>query len=209
MQWLKIVEKALEDASLDSVSVSQTSVDKCVFTFKFEDGSTVVSPELSLPRGVGIESVENTSVTNVDEYTQNNIVFTMTDGEKMSCIVNAHKGARGEQGPKGDKGATTVYRHTIGCGYPGYLALRIELLCSNSSAINTSDIFCDVINSGRYLLGSSYIQLFSKNLFYFIYAINITTDNIVIDYIDADGEMGTYSIPKGDFSVYGDSFYSL
>lgn len=51
MQWLKTIEKALKDAVLTSVSISQPESDKVVFIFVFEDGSTITSPVITLPVG--------------------------------------------------------------------------------------------------------------------------------------------------------------
>ena len=51
MQWLKKVEDALENASLSSVTISQPADNQAILTFVFADGSSIVSPALTLPRG--------------------------------------------------------------------------------------------------------------------------------------------------------------
>ena len=52
MQWLKNVEDALKNASLQSVSVIQPTQDTAELTFVFADGTSVTSPRLNLPRGI-------------------------------------------------------------------------------------------------------------------------------------------------------------
>lgn len=51
MQWLKKVEDALKNASLSSVTIAQPADNQAIFTFVFEDGSSIASPVLALPRG--------------------------------------------------------------------------------------------------------------------------------------------------------------
>ena len=47
LQWLKIVEMALQNASLEDVAIKVTEDNKFVFEFKFADGSTVTSTPIN------------------------------------------------------------------------------------------------------------------------------------------------------------------
>lgn len=51
MQWLKKVEDALKNASLSSVTFTNTSNTSGYFTFTFADGSSVNSPSMTMPQG--------------------------------------------------------------------------------------------------------------------------------------------------------------
>ena len=50
LQWLKLVKKALDESVLKDITLKQdgTSV---VFTFNFEDGTSISTPAVVLPKG--------------------------------------------------------------------------------------------------------------------------------------------------------------
>ena len=109
MQWLKKVEEALKNASIESISVEQSSATEVYYRLHFADGTTLDSPTITLPRGEqgekgdtgatgnGIASVTRTSTSGlIDTYT---ILFT--DGTTTTFNVT-----NGEKGDKGDTGAT-------------------------------------------------------------------------------------------------------
>lgn len=86
MKWLNKVQDALQNASLESVSISQPTASTAVLTFVFADGSTLTSPALSLPQGPqGPQGVQ---------------------GPQGPQGVRGPKGDTGAQGPKGDDGTS-------------------------------------------------------------------------------------------------------
>lgn len=86
MKWLNKVQEALQNASLESVSISQPTASTAVLTFVFADGSTLASPALSLPQGPqGPQGVQ---------------------GPQGPQGVRGPKGDTGAQGPKGDDGTS-------------------------------------------------------------------------------------------------------
>ena len=50
LQWLKMVKKALDESILKNVNITQNG-QKVVFTFNFEDGTSISTPEVTLPKG--------------------------------------------------------------------------------------------------------------------------------------------------------------
>ena len=59
LQWLKMVKKALDESILKNVGITQNG-EKVVFTFNFEDGTSISTPEVTLPKGItNIENVNN------------------------------------------------------------------------------------------------------------------------------------------------------
>ncbi|MDD7165830.1 MAG: hypothetical protein PUI31_04065 [Clostridia bacterium] len=63
LQWLKIVEKALQNASLEDVAIKTTGNSTYVFEFKFADGSTVTSSPINFLKEIsGIEKVSDAIV---------------------------------------------------------------------------------------------------------------------------------------------------
>ena len=119
MLWLKAVERALANASLSTVQLITLSDEQIKLSFVFADGTSVVSPAITLPRGatgatgangkdgkdgtngtngtngadgVGISSITKTGVSGlVDTYT-----ITYTNGATSTFTVT--NGANGEDG---------------------------------------------------------------------------------------------------------------
>ena len=50
LQWLKMVKKALDESILKNVNITQNG-EKVVFSFNFEDGTSISTPEVTLPKG--------------------------------------------------------------------------------------------------------------------------------------------------------------
>ena len=109
MQWLKNVEGALHNASLSSVEVRQPTEDTALLTFKFADGTEVVSPTLYLPRGAqgpqGAQGIQGPT------------------GVQGPQGIQGPTGAQGPQGPQGLAGASVYILATeadcteLGDGY--------------------------------------------------------------------------------------------
>lgn len=76
LQFLKKVEAALADASLESVEVSQPTETQAVLTFKFADGSELAAPAIELPRGA--------SVVNATLDASNNLILVLDDGRTIN-----------------------------------------------------------------------------------------------------------------------------
>ena len=98
MQWLKKVEDALSNASLESVQVSQPSVNTAILTFVFADGTSLESPTLTLPTGP--QGIQGETGPQGPQGIQ---------GETGPQGATGPKGPQGEtgaQGPQGETGAT-------------------------------------------------------------------------------------------------------
>lgn len=50
LQWLKMVKKALDESVLKDITVSQDGAN-VIFTFNFEDGTSISTPAVTLPKG--------------------------------------------------------------------------------------------------------------------------------------------------------------
>lgn len=91
MQWLKIVEKALQNAALESVTAKTAPNNAVAFEFKFADGSTVTSTAANL-EAKGISGIEEVS----DEIVGNQTITTLrahyTDGTIDEFPVYAENG---------------------------------------------------------------------------------------------------------------------
>ena len=61
LQWLKMVKKALDESILKNVDITQNG-EKVVFSFNFEDGTSISTPELTLPKGDKGDKGEQTDV---------------------------------------------------------------------------------------------------------------------------------------------------
>lgn len=94
LQWLKIVEKALQNASLKDVAIKVTEDNKFVFEFKFADGSTVTSSSLTLPKD--ITYVEEISSKIVGSQTETTLRLHYSDGTLDEFPIFAENGKDGK-----------------------------------------------------------------------------------------------------------------
>lgn len=91
MQWLKIVEKALQNASLESVTAKTAPNNAVAFEFKFADGSTVTSTAANL-EAKGISGIEEVSDEIVGNQTLTTLRAHYTDGTTDEFPVYAENG---------------------------------------------------------------------------------------------------------------------
>ena len=93
LKWLKKVEAALANASLETVQVVVVDATHIKMKFVFADGTSVESPSITLPRGPqGVQG---------EQGPQGPIGPT---GPQGSTGAQGPQGIQGIQGPKGDKG---------------------------------------------------------------------------------------------------------
>ena len=108
LQWLKIVEKALQNASLEDVALKTTEDNKFVFEFKFADGSTVTSTPINFLKE--ISGVEKVSDEIVGTQTITTIRVDYIDGTSDDFSVAAKNGKDG----KGIRAMNNVSNETVG-----------------------------------------------------------------------------------------------
>lgn len=99
MQWLKIVEKALQNAALESVTAKTAPNNAVAFEFKFADGSTVTSTAANL-EAKGISGIEEVSDEVVGNQTLTTLRAHYTDGTMDEFPVYAQN-------------APPIYLHTM------------------------------------------------------------------------------------------------
>lgn len=92
MQWLKIVEKALQNAALESVTAKTAPNNAVAFEFKFADGSTVTSTAANL-EAKGISGIEEVSDEIVGNQTLTTLRTHYTDGTTDEFPVYAQNGS--------------------------------------------------------------------------------------------------------------------
>lgn len=109
LQWLKLVKKALDESVLKDITVSQDGA-SAVFTFNFEDGTSISTPAVTLPKGEtgakgdkGDKGEQGVSVTGVDEVgnavvgsqTLTTLRFNFSNGTNNEVVVHAENGKSG------------------------------------------------------------------------------------------------------------------
>lgn len=109
LQWLKLVKKALDESVLKDITVSQDGA-SAVFTFNFEDGTSISTPAVTLPKGdtgakgdKGDKGEQGVSVTGVDEVsnevvgsqTLTTLRFNFSNGTNNEVVVHAENGKSG------------------------------------------------------------------------------------------------------------------
>lgn len=97
LQWLKMVKKALDESVLKNVTI-QKDGDNIAFTFNFEDGTSVTTPKVTLPKGdkgdtgVGIVSVTYDHTDIIGENTESYFKVTLSNSVENTFAVFAKNG---------------------------------------------------------------------------------------------------------------------
>lgn len=106
LQWLKLVKKALDESVLKDITLKQDGA-SVVFTFNFEDGTSISTPAVTLPKGdtgaKGDKGEQGVSVTGVDEVsdevvgsqTLTTLRFHFSNGTNDEVVVYAENGKNG------------------------------------------------------------------------------------------------------------------
>ena len=114
LQWLKLVKKALDESVLKDITLRQDGAN-VVFTFNFEDGTSISTPAVTLPKGdtgaKGDKGEQGVSVTGVDEVsnevvggqTLTTLRFNFSNGTNNEVVVYAENGKNGGK----------LYRHDV------------------------------------------------------------------------------------------------
>ena len=119
LQWLKMVKKALDESVLKDITLNQDGAN-AIFTFNFEDGTSISTPAVTLPKGdtgakgdKGDKGEQGVSVTGVDEVsnevvggqTLTTLRFNFSNGTNNEVVVYAENGKNASGGK--------LYKHTI------------------------------------------------------------------------------------------------
>lgn len=142
LQWLKMVKKALDESVLKDITVSQDGA-SAVFTFNFEDGTSISTPAVTLPKGdtgakgdKGDKGEQGVSVTGVDEVsnevvggqTLTTLRFNFSNGASDEVVVHAENGK---------SGGAKLYTH----------ALSIRLKDRNNNTVQINSLIYSPINT--------------------------------------------------------------
>ena len=117
LQWLKMVKKALDESVLKDITLKQDGA-SVIFTFNFEDGTSISTPAVTLPKGntgaKGDKGEQGVSVTGVDEVsnevvggqTLTTLRFNFSNGTNNEVVVHAENG-------KNASGGSKTYLHAV------------------------------------------------------------------------------------------------
>lgn len=142
MQWLKIVEKALQNAALESVTAKTAPNNAVAFEFKFADGSTVTSTAANL-EAKGISGIEEVSDEVVGNQTLTTLRAHYTDGTMDEFPVYAQN-------------APPIYLHTMNVILDDLAntVCQLQILSKDSTKItNVIELQNFVTNNKAVLIG--------------------------------------------------------
>ena len=144
LQWLKMVKKALDESVLKDITLKQDGAN-VVFMFNFEDGTSISTPAVTLPKGdtgakgdKGDKGEQGVSVTGVDEVsnevvggqTLTTLRFNFSNGTNNEVVVHAENGKNG-----GGK----KYYHRVSVGFFGANIPQNEIRTWLSFILDTPD----------------------------------------------------------------------
>lgn len=150
LQWLKLIKKALDESVLKDITLNQDGAN-VVFTFNFEDGTSISTPAVTLPKGdtgaKGDKGEQGVSVTGVDEVsnevvgsqTLTTLRFNFSNGTNNEVVVHAENGKNASGGGK-------LYLHYILGSTSNYNNFSFCLYTSSSEPINSNDKAFNVLN---------------------------------------------------------------
>lgn len=140
MQWLKIVEKALQNAALESVTAKTAPNNAVAFEFKFADGSTVTSTAANL-EAKGISRIEEVSGEVVGNQTLITLRVHYTDGTMDEFPVYA-------------KNAPPIYLHSMVVKLDDIenTVCQIQILSKDSTKITSAKELQDFVTNNKTIL---------------------------------------------------------
>ena len=185
LQWLKLVKKALDESVLKDITLKQDGAN-VVFTFNFEDGTSLSTPAVTLPKGdtgangdKGDKGEQGVSVTGVDEVsnevvgsqTLTTLRFNFSNGTNNEVVVHA------ENGKSGGK----LYLHDIVIekkSNPGEGIFKCKIISTQSTKFNSEDFTDEVIkNMIQIVIGNG-----TPPLYYEVREIIAISNGIGVEY---------------------------
>lgn len=145
LQWLKLVKKALDESVLKDITLKQDGAN-VIFTFNFEDGTSLSTPAVTLPKGdtgaKGDKGEQGVSVTSVDEVsnevvgsqTLTTLRFNFSNGTNNEVVVHAENGKNASGGK--------LYVHNIKIRRTGNYSIPVftcQILNSRATQLELTD----------------------------------------------------------------------
>lgn len=156
LQWLKLVEKALQESVLETVTVNDTGNSTISFTFTFSDGTSLTTPTTHIDTvkgdkgdkgdkgntGVSITGVAEVGNEIVGNQTLTTLRVNFSNGTNNEVVVYAENGKV--------VGGTKLYKHVmdISGGESNYD--RVIFYCNESTPI-TYEKLTNIIQSKKYI----------------------------------------------------------
>ena len=140
LQWLKMVKKALDESVLKDITLKQDGA-SVIFTFNFEDGTSISTPAVTLPKGntgaKGDKGEQGVSVTGVDEVsnevvggqTLTTLRFNFSNGTNNEVVVHAENGKNASGGK--------LYLHNLSIVVPQTSQAQLKIINTDSSKITS------------------------------------------------------------------------
>ena len=196
LQWLKLIKKALDESVLKDITVSQDGAN-VVFTFNFEDGTSISTPAATLPKGdtgaKGDKGDTGVSVTSVDEVsnevvggqTLTTLRFNFSNGTNNEVVVHAENGKSG-----GGK----LYMHKVAFNFDigGSYNLYIDILTNTND-----DITVDFLRN--------YIQGYCVVSYYGALGKGTVTVECRPNYVQINGAVVDSGAVNGVYSNYSNT----
>ena len=154
LQWLKLVKKALDESVLKDITLNQDGA-SVIFTFNFEDGTSISTPSVTLPKGdtgakgdKGDKGEQGVSVTGVDEVsnevvgsqTHTTLRFNFSNGTNNEVVVHAENGKNASGGK--------LYLHNLSIFVPESSQAQLKIINADSSKItaDTNELLAKLIS---------------------------------------------------------------
>ena len=173
LQWLKMVKKALDESVLKDVTIEKDG-DNIAFTFNFEDGTSVTTPKVTLPKGdkgdkgntgatgpkgndgVSITGIDTVSDSVVGDKTLTTLRANYSDNTSGEFVVTAKNGKDGSSG-----GGGKLYLHKLDITNGSNISLYNLYAISNNNiplSLNSTNSEIDDISNKMVNYGNASIE---------------------------------------------------
>ena len=209
LQWLKLVKKALDESVLKDITLKQDGAN-VVFTFNFEDGTSISTPAVTLPKGdtgakgdKGDKGEQGVSVTGVDEVsnevvggqTLTTLRFNFSNGTNNEVVVHAENGK--------DASGEKVYLHAVkvkSSGVYGVPTFDFKFISTSNTPITKDNITTNTKPAFDMFLSGDDATV--PPVIYIARSFSATSDHVQVTYLKTYPTSSTSSINIGTGGNY-------
>ena len=195
LEWLKLVEKALNESVLKDVTINQNGND-ITFTFKFEDGTSITTPKVTLPKGdkgdTGESGISLTRFDTIDSIVVGDETLTTIRAHYSNSSFNEFR----VYARNGKNATAKLYLHRVTFKFESdaMYVLYIDIPTNTTNAITVDFLrnyiqgYCVVSYNGSQGKGTVTLYCTPNNIEISGSAVDISTVNSVyITYSNANG----------------------
>ena len=184
LQWLKLVEKALQESVLETVTVNDTGNNTISFTFTFADGTSLTTPTTHIDTVKGEKGDKGdkgdtgVSITGVDEVSDE-----IVGGQTLTTLrIHFSNGTNNEVVVYAENGKAELFKHTIEFTKRN---IKFSLITTRETSFTDFETLYNYIASRGYFYGCGEYKEESNK--YLIFYVSASSQIIFVTYSHTQG----------------------